>query len=471
MDIAAPAPELGATSVVETVEADRAASVASALASAASGVLRVLIVVAALRLTGALPAVPPLPALVWAGAGLGLGWWLHRRGGGAWMRFALTRAALAVRGRTPHRLLAFLAYAETVGLLRDGAGAYPVPARSPAEPTRRRVGERATGQPAARGAGCRTCPRRLLAGGVWRLRRRHAGTGREHRARRRPHRGGAAPGTAGRGGCGGVDPAGEPAGTCPTTRRADAVGGAAAADRPADRRRRTGGAQLIVAAEELSHGAIAVTLEPASATRPAAPGAQEFLAVLHHVNGDNEAARARLDLLRTAASQDVGEPAPIGAGLLAALLVHDSEPATALVVCHQELLLADQPPDRVDLLLLAEAWRWSVEVMRRNTDERAELRRRIRAVLTGRREHPRRIGASRRELAELGLQLCHAVIEHQTLGPLAVAASDGWSPSSPSPPSSCRPSTAAPPCGTTADGYRAWTGRPALGSIVGGGSH
>ncbi|RAO07830.1 hypothetical protein [Micromonospora noduli] len=182
-------------------------------------------------------------------------------------------------------------------------------------------------------------------------------------------------------------------------------------------------AQLIVAAEELSHGAIAVTPEPASATRPAAPGAQEFLAVLHHVNGDNEAARTRLDLLRTAANQDVGEPAPIGAGLLAGLLVHDSEPATALVVCHQELLLADQPPDRVDLLLLAEAWRWSVEVKRRNTDERAELRRRIRAVLTGRREHPRRIEMGRRELAELGLQLCHAVIEHQTLGPLAVAAS------------------------------------------------
>ena len=112
---------------------------------------------------------------------------------------------------------------------------------------------------------------------------------------------------------------------------------------------------------------------------------QEFLAVLHHLSGDKEAAHSRLDLLRTAASQDVGEPAPIGAGLLAGLLVDDSEPATALVVCHQELLLADQPPDRVDLLLLAETWRWSVEGMRRNTDERAELRRRIRAVLARRR--------------------------------------------------------------------------------------
>ena len=129
------------------VEADRAASVASALASAATGVIR-LLVVAALRLTGVLSAMPPLPALAWAGVGLGLGWWLHRRGGGAWIRFALTGAALAVRGRPPHRLLAFLAYAETVGLLRDGAEATGS-GTDGCEPTRRRFGERPTGQPTA----------------------------------------------------------------------------------------------------------------------------------------------------------------------------------------------------------------------------------------------------------------------------------------------------------------------------------
>ncbi|MGW1488461.1 hypothetical protein, partial [Micromonospora parva] len=109
--------------------------------------------------------------------------------------------------------------------------------------------------------------------------------------------------------------------------------------------------------------------------------------------------------------------------LLASMLVEAGEPASALVVCHHELLLADEPPDRVDLLLLAETWRWSVEVMRRNTDEQAELRRRIRAVLARQHDQPRRIELGRREVAEVGLQLCHAVIEHQTLGPLAVAAS------------------------------------------------
>ncbi|MFG3644162.1 NACHT domain-containing protein [Micromonospora sp. NPDC047762] len=422
VDVAAPAAELGATSVVDTLEADRAASVASALASAATGILRLLLVIVALRLTGVLPAVPPLPALVWAGVGLGLGWWLHRRGGGAWLRFALTRATLAVRGRTPHRLLAFLAYAETVGLLRDGAGAYRF--------RHGRLQSRLAGGSVSARRGSRLREEfgvELARAGYWPealgvfadvTQTRAASIGHADdltvAALRRALLAGAAAGEWTRltNLLALIPPPTEPT---PLAVQRQWLARLIANHAPV--------AQLIVAAEELSRAATAGTPESASADRPAAPGMQEFLAVLQYVGGDVEAARTRLDTLRTAASQDVGEPAPIGAGLLAGLLVDDGEPATALAICHQELLLADQPPDRVDLLLLAETWRWQVEVMRRTTDEQAELRRRIRAVLARRRDHPRRIELGRRELAELGLQLCHAVIEHQTLGPLAVAAS------------------------------------------------
>ncbi|MGI5520590.1 NACHT domain-containing protein [Micromonospora sp. CA-259024] len=432
VDVAAPAAELGATSVVETVEADRAASVASALASAATGVLRLLVGVAALRLTGVLSAVPPLPALVYAGVGLGLGWWLHRRGGGAWMRFALTRAALAVRGRTPHRLLAFLAYAETVGLLRDGAGAYRF--------RHSRLQSRLAGGSVSARRGSRLREEfgvELARAGYWPealgvfadvTQARAASIGHADdltvAALRRALLAGAAAGEWTRLASllALIPPPAEPA---PLAEQRQRVARLIADGAPVT--------QVLVAVEALSRGATGVdpaghrpqdgTAGPGSRGGRAAPGVEELLAVLQHVSGDTDAARARLDRLLTAARQDVGEPAPIGAGLLARLLTDDSEPVMGLVVCHQELLLADQPPDRVDLLLLAETWRWSVEVMRRNTDERAELRRRIRAGLAGRGDHPRRIELGRRELAEVGLQLCHALIEHQTLGPLAVAAS------------------------------------------------
>ncbi|MBQ1032139.1 hypothetical protein ABZ388_07900 [Micromonospora parva] len=419
VDVAASAPELGATSVLETVEADRAASVASALASAATGVIRLLVVVAALRLTGVLSAVPPLPALIWAGVGLGLGWWLHRQGGAAWIRFALTRAILAVRGRTPHRLLAFLAYAEAVGLLRDGAGAYRfrhgrLQSRLAAGAVSARRGSRLQEEFGVELARAGYWPEALgVFADVTQARAASVGHADDLTvaALRRALLAGAAAGEWTRLAnlLALIPPPTEPT---PLTVQRQRLAQLIADDAPA--------AQLIAAAEELDRAATDVTPGSASATRPAA---HEFLAVLHHVNGDAEAARTHLDLLRAAADQHVGEPAPVGAGLLASMLVDAGEPATALVVCHHELLLADQPPDRVDLLLLAETWRWSVEVMRRNTDEQAELRRRIRAVLAGRRDHPRRIELGRRELAELGLQLCHTVIQDQTWGPLAVAAS------------------------------------------------
>ncbi|MFG3707057.1 hypothetical protein ACGF7U_20365 [Micromonospora sp. NPDC047670] len=84
--------------------------------------------------------------------------------------------------------------------------------------------------------------------------------------------------------------------------------------------------------------------------------------------------------------------------------------------------MADDRGDPTDPLVLAQTWGWSVAVMRRVVDERAELRDRVRAALAAQRARARRIQLTRRELAEIGLQACHAVIGHPTLGALAVAA-------------------------------------------------
>ncbi|MER7475630.1 NACHT domain-containing protein, partial [Micromonospora sp. NPDC000018] len=124
VDVAAPAAELGATGVAETVRADRAATIASVVPTVAAALVGVPAGAALLWVTGLLPRLPSPQALAYAGLGAGLGWWVHRRGGGAWVRFGLARMVLAARGRLPHRLLAFLGHAETVGLLRHGAGAY-----------------------------------------------------------------------------------------------------------------------------------------------------------------------------------------------------------------------------------------------------------------------------------------------------------------------------------------------------------
>ncbi|MBM0237318.1 NACHT domain-containing protein [Micromonospora sp. ATA32] len=124
VDLSAPAAEFSVTSPAWTVRADRAATIVSVLPIVAATVGGVYVGFAALWLTGALPHLPPPAAQAYAGVGLGLGWWLHRRGKGAWARFAVARFVLAARGRTPLRLLAFLRYAETVGLLRHAAGAY-----------------------------------------------------------------------------------------------------------------------------------------------------------------------------------------------------------------------------------------------------------------------------------------------------------------------------------------------------------
>lgn len=172
-------------------------------------------------------------------------------------------------------------------------------------------------------------------------------------------------------------------------------------------------AELVSAAEELCHQ------EEAAGTTDLV--AEEFLAVLCYAEGDVDAAHARLARLWGTRSAGNDLPMPIVAGLLARLLLDGGDPIRALTVCHQEMLFADQPPHRSDLFVLVQRWSWSVEVMRRVTDERVELRRRVRRAVVEGRDRPIEFG--RRELAEIGLQASHAVLGHPTLGPLAVAAS------------------------------------------------
>ncbi|MER5335271.1 NACHT domain-containing protein [Micromonospora sp. NPDC002717] len=422
VDVAAPAAELGATGVVETVWADRAATIASVVPSVAAGFVGVLAGSGLLWVTGLLPRLPSPQALGYAGLGAGLGWWVHTRGDGAWVRFCLARMALAARGRLPHRLLAFLGHAETVGLLRHGAGAY-----------RFRHGRLQS---------------RLAAGS---LAGRRGGRPREEfgvelaRAGFWPEALGVFAAVT-RARAANVEPADDL--TLASLRKALLVGAAAGewsrlgdllAPMPAPlastgatplaaQRRRV--SELVAAAapldelraagDELLRGEEQAGW-PLSATR-------EFVAVVRYAQGDVDAARQHLERLLAAESDDdgPGRSMPVGAGVLARIMLDgDGDPGAALALCREQLLLADGSDgsdDRTDPLLLGQAWGWSVAVMRRVVDERAEVRDRLRAVLAERRARGRRIELGRRELAEIGLQACHAVVGHPTLGAPAVAA-------------------------------------------------
>ncbi|MCO1594860.1 NACHT domain-containing protein [Micromonospora sp. RHAY321] len=416
VDVAAPAAELGATSAAETIDADRAASVAAALTTVAAAVLGVFVAVALLRLTGVLPAAPSVTSLAYAGMGLGLGWWLHRRAGAAWVRFAVARAVLAVRGRIPFPLLAFLAYVESVGLLRHGAGAY-----------RFRHGRLQSRLAAGSLTGRRGSRLReefgieLARAGYWTealgafaavARTRAASIGSVDRltvaALRKALLAGAAAGQWTRlADLLALMPAPSPPGTTtPVSEQRERIARLLVAD--------TSLPELRAAAEELRR-------REDDDTRTDT-GTDEFLAALHYAEGGPDAARALLDRLlgSGSAGDGFGRSVPLAAGLLARLLLDDGDAEAALAVCHHELLLTDQAPDRADLLLL-QTWSWSVEVLRRVTDEHGDLLRRIRAALAEQRG--RRFALTRREFAEMGLQMCHATVGHATLGPLAVAVS------------------------------------------------
>ncbi|MEV4822072.1 hypothetical protein [Micromonospora sp. NPDC049274] len=430
-DVAAPVAELSATSADETVNSDRAASVASALLSVGSGVVRVLVVVTVLALTGALPAIPPLRSLAYAGMGLGLGWWLYRRGGAAWIRFMVARAVLAIRELLPFSLLGFLAYTESVGLLRHRAGAYRF--------RHGRLQDRLAAGAVAGRPGSRLRERfgiEIARAGYWAealgafsdvARNRATNIGPAHNltvaALRKALLVGAAAGQWTRlADLLALMPAPfTPGAGTPASSQRERVAGLIAADAPL--------AEVRAAAEELRR----------REDDDADFGTAEFLAALRYAEGDTGGSRALLDQLLPAgaateggSSADgdpspadgggggLGRSAPIAAGLLTRLLLEDGDVASAVAVCHRQLLRADAVTERDDLLL-AQTWGWSVEVLGRVTDERDELLNRVHAALVEQRG--RSAALTRRELAEMGLQLCHVTVGHPTLGPVAVAVS------------------------------------------------
>ncbi|RKN30608.1 hypothetical protein D7044_19575 [Micromonospora musae] len=415
VDVAAPVDDLAAARPDETVRADRAATIAATVPAVAGSVLQVLVLMAALRLTGVLSGMPPLPTLLYAGVGLGLGRWLLSHGRGAWVRFAVARGVLALRRRTPLQLLSFLSYAEAVGLLRYGAGGY-----------RFRHG-RLQGRLAARSAIAQRGTRlseefglELARAGYWTealavfadvTRTRVANIGPADDLTAAALRRALLAGAAAREWAllaellALMPPPAANASTVEIQAQRELVARLVAGRAPL--------VELVSAAEELCRR------EEAAGTADLV--AEEFLAVVCYAEGDVDAARARLARLWDTRSTGNDLPMPIVAGLLARLLLDGGDPIAALTVCHQEMLFADQPPHRSDLFVLVQRWSWSVEVMRRVTDERAELHGRVRRAMVERRGRPIELG--RRELAEIGLQASHAVLGHPTLGPLAVAAS------------------------------------------------
>ncbi|MEU5941128.1 hypothetical protein ABZ807_18485 [Micromonospora sp. NPDC047548] len=421
VDFAVPAVELSIASPARAVRADRSATVAAALPTVATAVVVVLAGYAVLWLTAVLDASPPLAAQAYAGLGLGLGWWLHRRGAGAWARFALTRFVLAVRGRTPHQLLAFLDYAATVGLLRHGAGAYRfrharLQNRLSAGSVTGRRGNRLRedfGVELAR-AGYWEEALGIFAA-VTEVRASNVGLDDDLTvaALRKAVLAGAAARQWSRVGelltliPAPLAPTGQS--TTPVAEQRQAISRLFRAGAPLD--------ELLTAGDELA-------AREERAGRPD-PGTAEFRAVVRYAMGDVDEARQQLARLVAGVRADDDQPewsAPVGAGLLARLALADGDAVAAMQICHYEMLLADTLSGRTDLLLLGETWGWSVAVLRRVTDERAELRQRILAALAERETEPNRATFTRREFAEIGLQACRRVIGHPMLGPLALLA-------------------------------------------------
>ncbi|MFI7284956.1 NACHT domain-containing protein [Micromonospora chersina] len=420
VDLSAPAAELSATSPVRTVRADRAAAVAALPSTVVAAVTLVFLGLAGLWLTNALPRLPAVAAQAYAGLGLGLGWWLYRRGGGAWVRFAVARFVLAARNRTPHRLLAFLQHVETVGLLRHGAGAYRfrhgrLQARLAAGSPAGRRGTRLREEFAAELAGAgywQEAFGTLAAIADFRAANIGIDDDRTVAALRRAVLVGAAAGQWAR-----LDDllAQLPAPLAPS----DATMLTPVAEqrqRVADLIRREAPlAELLTAADELA------VREDRAGKRM--PGTLEFQAALRHATGDVAGARVaceRLVASARAAGVEAEWSAPLAAGLLAGMALTDGRPTEAAAITHYDLLLADLLPARTDLLALAETWRWSTAVSRRVTDEREETLRRVRAALDERERHLGPPVLGRRELAEIGLQACQRAIGHPMFGPLAL---------------------------------------------------
>ncbi|MCW3816956.1 NACHT domain-containing protein [Micromonospora sp. DR5-3] len=421
VDLSAPAAELSALSPAGTLRADRAATLAALPLTAARAVALWFAGLAALWLAG-LSDFPQPVAQVYAGLGLGLGWWLYRRGGGAWFRFGVARFVLAARNQLPYPLLAFLDHVEAVGLLRRGAGAYRfrhgrLQARLAAGSVAGRRGSRLREEFAVELAGAGYWPEafRMLAA-VAGTRAANVGLDDDRTAvalRRAVLVGAAAGHWSELADLLAQLPAppspGDAAAPTPVVEQRRLLADLVGRDAPVR--------DLLAAADELA------AREERSGRRD--PATVELQAVLRYAAGDVAAAREACErLVASVRSADVDAQwsAPLAAGLLAGLVVTDGRPTEAVAICRYDLALADVLPAGTDLLPLVETWRWSVAVLRRVTDEAAETLRRIRLAAHAERERGNRPVLTRREFAEIGLQGCHRAIGHPMFGPLALGA-------------------------------------------------
>ncbi|MFE9202367.1 NACHT domain-containing protein [Micromonospora sp. NPDC007230] len=416
VDLSAPAAELSALSPAGTLRADRAATIAALPLTAVRAVALWFLGLAALWLAG-LSDFPPPVAQGYAGLGLGLGWWLYRRGGSAWFRFGVARFVLAARNRLPYHLLAFLDHVDAVGLLRHGAGAYRfrhgrLQARLAAGSVAGRRGSRLREDFAVELAGAGYWPeafQTLAAVADTRAANIGLDDDRTGVALRRAVLVGAA--------------AGHWSGLADLLAQLPAPPATGAAPTPVEEQRRVIAElvgrdapvrELLAAADELA------TREERSG-RPE-PATAELQAVLRYAAGDvaaRDACERLVDAVRSA-GLDAEWSAPLAAGLLAGLTLADGQPTEAVAICRYDLYFADLLPAGSDLLTLVETWRWSAAVLRRVTDERAETLRRIRVAVSAERGRGNRPVLTRREVAEIGLHACHRLIGHPMFGPLAL---------------------------------------------------
>ncbi|MEJ3746822.1 NACHT domain-containing protein [Actinomycetes bacterium KLBMP 9797] len=413
------APVTGDGTAVRLVRGDRAATAISLAAEVAAATTLVYGLAGAWWLLSVRGA-PSWTAQTSAGVGLGLAVWLHRRAGGAWVRFGVARVLLALQGRTPLRLLRFLAFAEQVGLLRGVGGGY-----------RFRHGRLQSRLAATTDRAVDAAWRRqefateLALAGYWEEALGVFGAALTARV-----------------GVGGVDDDL----TVEALRKAVLVGCAGGRWRRTEEYLAsvpapvtvTSGWRAEIAAKRreigklVYHGTAPATLleycddliDLEAAAGRLELSTLEFRAVLLLALGETGAAAAHVRRVLTGLrrADDVERSAPVAAAVLARIALVGGDGAEARDITVHELRRRWVGPE-TDPLLLAESWRWSVRVLGQTFDELADLRHRLRAA-AGRAAAGDRT-ALRRLPAEMAIAGAWRVIDHPLLGGVALLAV-GW---------------------------------------------
>jgi hypothetical protein len=420
LDLDSAADDVGAISAAHQARDDRTATAFTLIRRVAIAVVAMYALFGALWLTGALPDRPSLAAQASAGVGIGLGLWLWTQAGSAWVRFGIARVVLAVRGKVPPRLLGFLEFGDAVGLLRGVGGAY-----------RFRHGRLQSNlanstDEAMRGAWLQVeFASELGRVGYWyealdsfgAVLTARAGTiGFDDRLAAETLRKTVLAGCAGRR----WRRTSEFLATLPAPAR-----GLAEHRVPAEMAAKRREISALVSADApletlLEHCDDLIDLEVL--TGGIEPSTLEFRAALLYAMGEQDAAYHQLRRMVASLSHadDVERSTPVGSALLARIALDADLVGAAVVLCQHELRPRYTAPE-TDLLLLAEAWGWSVRVVGRVSDELADLQRRLRAAVR-RAEEAGPVNLTRRELVELALIPCHRLIGQPLIGGLALLA-------------------------------------------------